>query len=339
MLQSCTGSLPGRHGGSQCPFSNEGAPGRWWFGTGINDAFDNNTPLGMNQPELLKIENLEICFQRKGRAAVTVVRGFNLSLFPGESLALVGESGCGKTTVALALPRLIAAPGQIANGRILFAGEDLLQAAEQRLRQIRWREIALIFQDPAAALNPLRRVGSQVAEVLRLHLGLGRKVARQRTLALFEAASLPEVERCYAAYPHELSSGMRQRALIAMAMACRPRLIIADEPTTALDAATRDEVLACLLRLQQELGISLLFISHDLALVANFCDRLAIMHAGGIVECGETGQILRAPQHAQTRQLLAAAQRFAPPRLHSSPALMDGKAIGGDTIVSERVIR
>lgn len=274
----------------------------------------------MNQPELLQIENLEICFQRKDGAATKVVRGFNLSLFPGESLALVGESGCGKTTVALAIPRLIAAPGQIANGKILFAGEDLVQASEQRLRQIRWREIALIFQDPAAALNPLRRVGSQVAEVLRLHLGLGRKAARQGTLALFEAARLPDVDRCYAAYPHELSSGMRQRALIAMAMACRPRLIIADEPTTALDAATRDEVLACLLRLQQEMGVSLLFISHDLALVAGYCDRVAIMHAGSIVECGETRRILRAPLHAQTRQLLAAAQRFALQDLGSNPA-------------------
>lgn len=302
-------------------------PGRWCLGQAPVMQFHNNTPIGMNQPELLRIENLEIRFQRKDGAAATVVRGFNLSLFPGETLALVGESGCGKTTVALAVPRLIAAPGQITAGRILFAGENLLQASEQRLRQIRWREIALIFQDPAAALNPLRRVGSQVAEVQRLHLGLGRKAARQRTLALFEAARLPEVERCYAAYPHELSSGMRQRALIAMAMACRPCLIIADEPTTALDVATRDEVLACLLRLQQELGVSLLFISHDLALVAGFCDRVAIMHAGGIVECGETRRVLRAPQHVQTRQLLAAAQRFAPQGWESSPAVRDGKAI------------
>jgi len=264
----------------------------------------------MSQRELLKIENLDVCFHADSPAAKSAVSEFNLEIFPGETLALIGESGCGKSTLALAILRLIELPGQITRGKIFYRGENLLTAAEKRLRQIRWKEIALIFQEPASALNPLRRVGGQVTEALYLHLGLNASAAKQRTLQLFESVNLFEAGRCFQAYPHELSAGMRQRVMIAMAMACRPKLIIADEPTTALDANTQQEVLDCLLRQKEEMGLSMLFISHDLALVTSFADRLAIMDHGRIVEAGTTAEILAEPQHAQTRRLLAAAQRF-----------------------------
>ncbi len=264
----------------------------------------------MSQRELLKIENLDVCFHADSPAANSVVREFNLEIFPGETLALIGESGCGKSTLALAILRLIELPGQITRGKIFYRGENLLAAAEKRLRQIRWKEIALIFQESASALNPLRRVGSQVAEALCLHLGLNAAATKQRTLQLFESVNLFEAERCFQAYPHELSAGMRQRIMIAMAMACRPKLIIADEPTTALDVHTQREVLDCLLRQKEAMGLSMLFISHDLTLAASFADRLAIMDRGRIVEAGTTAEILAEPQHPQTRRLLAAAQRF-----------------------------
>jgi ABC-type dipeptide/oligopeptide/nickel transport system ATPase component len=259
---------------------------------------------------VLKIENLEICYRAEESPNSAVVRGFNLEIFSGETVALVGESGCGKTTLAYAILRLIDFPGQIIGGKIFYRDENLLELPEKRLRQTRWKEIAMIFQEPASALNPLRRVGSQVTEALRLHLSLDAKTARERTLQLFAQVRLPEPPRCFGAYPHELSAGMRQRALIAMAIACQPKLIIADEPTTALDVRTQQEVLDCLLRLKREMGMSLLFISHDLALVARFADRLAIMHQGKIVEVGTTAEILAQPQQPQTRRLLEAAQRF-----------------------------
>ncbi len=266
----------------------------------------------MEPRELLKIENLEIRYRTDESPSSAVISRFNLEIFPGETLALVGESGCGKTTIALAILRLLDFPGQIIGGKIFYNGENLLALPEKRLRQIRWKEIAMIFQEPAAVLNPLRRVGSQVAEALRLHLGLDAKTARQKTLQLFAQVSLAEAPRCFAAYPHELSGGMRQRAMIAMAIACQPKLIIADEPTTALDVCTQQEVLDCLLRLKHEMGLSLLFISHNLALVAKFADRLTIMHQGKIVEVGATAEVLERPRHAQTCRLSEAARRFSP---------------------------
>lgn len=259
---------------------------------------------------LLTMDNLEVRFASAGKTERIVVGEFNLEIFPAETLALVGESGCGKTTIARAALRLIHTPGKITRGKIFFGEEDVLALPERRLREIRWKEIALIFQEPASALNPLYRAGGQVAEVLRLHLRLDAKAAKAKTLQLFEAVDLPDGERCFNAYPHELSSGMRQRVMIAMAMACEPRLIIADEPTSALDARHQREVLECLQGLKRKHGLSLLFITHDLNLVAAWASRIAIMHAGKIVEAGATAEILARPQHPQTRQLLEAAERF-----------------------------
>jgi len=271
----------------------------------------------MTNQELLKIDNLEVCFYAEAQPENLVVRGFNLEIFPGETLALIGESGCGKTTIARAILRLIDWPGKITNGKIFYRGENLLALPEPRLRQIRWKEIALIFQEPAAALNPLRRLGPQITEVLRLHLGLNKKSAAEKTLQLLESAGLPAAARCFGAYPHELSSGMRQRAMIAMAIACRPALIIADEPTAALDAHHQNEALACLQRLQREYELSLLFITHDIGLIARWAHRVAIMQQGKIVEAETTEQILARPQHPHTKKLLEAAQRFQVPGLES----------------------
>ena len=264
----------------------------------------------MAKRELLKIDNLEIRFYAEPPRENLVVDRFNLDIFPGETLALVGESGCGKTTVARAILRLIAWPGKITNGKIFYGGENLLALPEKRLRKIRWKEIAMIFQEPAAALNPLRRLGPQTTEVLRLHLGLNKKSAEEKTLHLFESVGLPEPSRCFSAYPHELSSGMRQRAMIAMAIACRPALIIADEPTAALDAHHQTEALACLQRLQQEHELSLLFITHDLSLVTTWAHRVAIMQHGKIIEVETTERILSQPRRPHTKKLLEAAKRF-----------------------------
>jgi ABC-type dipeptide/oligopeptide/nickel transport system ATPase component len=259
---------------------------------------------------LLTIDNLEVRYNSNESSENIAVSGLNLEIFPAETLALVGESGCGKTTVGRAILRLIDWPGKITGGKILYCDENLLTMPERRLRQIRWKEIAMIFQEPATVLNPLHRVGKQVVEVLQLHLGLNKKTAKEKTWRLFEAVSLPDAGRSFEAYPHELSSGMRQRVMIAMAMACAPKLIIADEPTTALDVRTQQEVLDCLLRLKRERRMSLLFISHDLGLVAEFADRLAIMHQGKIGEVGKTAEILARPEHPQTLRLLEAAKRF-----------------------------
>lgn len=259
---------------------------------------------------LLKIENLAARFAANEAEAGLVLDNLSLEIFPAETLALVGESGCGKSTVARAILRLLPPPGKILRGKIYFRGEDLLALPEKRLRQIRWKEIALILQEAGAALNPLRRAGSQVVEALRLHLGMSKQAAQTKTLALFASVDLPDPARCFAAYPHELSSGMRQRVLIAMALACAPALIIADEPTTALDARHQEEILACLFALKQKIGMSLLFITHDLGLVAKWADRVAVMHAGKILEAGATDELLARPRHAHTMRLLEAAKRF-----------------------------
>jgi microcin C transport system ATP-binding protein len=234
------------------------------------------------------------------RAAVDDV---SFAIAAGEKFALVGESGSGKSVTALSLLGLV--DGATASGRIVFAGVDLRMLGEPRMRAIRGGEIAMIFQEPMTALNPLHTIGAQIGEVLALHEGLGRRAARARAVELLDRTGIPEPERRVSAYPHQLSGGQRQRAMIAMALAGRPKLLIADEPTTALDVTIQAQILRLLDALQAEIGMALLFITHDLNLVRRFTHRVGVMERGRLVESGPTATVFVAPQHPYTQALLA----------------------------------
>ncbi|MFE8118849.1 ABC transporter ATP-binding protein [Brenneria goodwinii] len=248
---------------------------------------------------LLDIQDLHVSFP--GHQAV---RGLNLTIQPGETLALVGESGCGKSATALSLMRLIAEPGRI-SGRILFEGRDLLALPAAKMRRLRGNAISMIFQEPMTSLNPVLSIGKQIEETLRLHQSLKPAVARARAIELLDLVKIPEPARRIDDYPHNLSGGQRQRVMIAMAVACQPRLLIADEPTTALDVTIQAQILELLDRLRRELSMSLLLITHDLGLVARWADRVAVMYAGRKVEEAPTAQLFASPTHHYTQGLLA----------------------------------
>ncbi len=247
---------------------------------------------------LLSVEGLSVRF-----GPTTVVDGVSFTIAAGEKFALVGESGSGKSITALSLLGLV--DGAETSGRVVFEGADLRGASEARLRALRGKEIAMIFQEPMTALNPLHTVGAQIGEVLRLHEGAGRGEARARATALLARTGVPEPERRIDCFPHQLSGGQRQRAMIAMALACRPRLLVADEPTTALDVTVQAQILALLDELQAEMGMALLFITHDLNLVRRFSHRVGVMERGKLVEIGSTAEVFAAPRHAYTQRLLA----------------------------------
>ena len=251
---------------------------------------------------LLSVEHLTVRF-----GATPVVDDVSFEIAAGEKFALVGESGSGKSITALSVLGLV--DGAETNGAIRFAGTDLLQASERELRAVRGAEIAMIFQEPMTALNPLHTVGAQIVEVLALHSGLGHREARGRAIELLARTGIPEPARRVDAYPHQLSGGQRQRAMIAMALAGRPRLLIADEPTTALDVTIQAQILALLDALQAEMGMALLFITHDLNLVRRFTHRVGVMERGRLVESGPTEQVFAAPLHAYTNRLLASRPR------------------------------
>ena len=247
---------------------------------------------------LLQVQNLTVRFADR-----TVVHGIDFSIAPGEKLALVGESGSGKTVSALSLLRL-AEQAQV-SGQALFGGHDLLALPEPALRKVRGQDIAMIFQEPMTALNPLMSLGDQIAEVITLKQGLAHTQSAQAAIALLAETGIDEPQRRYAAYPHQLSGGQRQRAMIAMALACKPKLLLADEPTTALDVSLRGQILDLLDRLQQQHGMAVLMITHDLNLVRRFADRVVVMAQGRIVEQGATQALFAQPQHAYTRHLMA----------------------------------
>ena len=264
---------------------------------------------------LLDIRDLQIRF-----GSAEAVRGISLRVDEGEVLGLVGESGSGKSATALAIMGLLGPAAQIA-GQILWepadgvsSGVDLLRQKPEALRRLRGREIAMIFQEPMTALNPVMQIGNQVAECATAHSGAwtGRE-AKRRAVAALEAVAIPEASRRYSDYPHQFSGGQRQRIMIAMALINRPRLLIADEPTTALDVTVQAQVLMLLKELQQEHGLAMLFISHDLAVVSQMATRVAVMRGGLVVETGDCAQLLTRPEHAYTRSLLAAA-----PTLHTN---------------------
>lgn len=252
---------------------------------------------------LLEVKNLSVGYRTKNGFLQAVDR-VSFSLEKGRSLGFVGESGCGKTTLAMALMRLLPPNGLIREGSILFLGEDLAQKTEAEMQKIRWRRIAMIFQAAMNALNPVHRVGAQIAEAIAAHEpALGKSAVNERVEGLFDLVGLP-ADRLRD-YPHQYSGGMKQRAIIAMALACSPDLIIADEPTTALDVIVQDQILQETKHLQKKLGISIVFISHDISIVAEVCDDIGIMYAGHLVEYGAREEVFNTPVHPYTRALLA----------------------------------
>jgi oligopeptide/dipeptide ABC transporter ATP-binding protein len=253
---------------------------------------------------MLEVSDLTTVFDLPSGSA-TAVDSIRFTLQPGETLGLVGESGSGKSVTALSIVRLVQPPGRIAGGRILFKGRDLLTLTEADMQKVRGAEIGLIFQEPMTALNPVFTVGNQIAETLRVHGLATKQEGRARAIALLDAVRIPNAAARVDDYPHQLSGGMRQRALIAMAIACKPALVIADEPTTALDVTIQAEVLELLREMQRTLHLSLLLITHDFGVIAEMADRVAVMYAGRIVEHGPVREILRNPGHPYTQGLLA----------------------------------
>src|SRR6516165_2189209 len=248
-------------------------------------------------------------FTRDG--VVRAVDGVSLHVFPGETLAIVGESGCGKSVTALSVLRLIPSPpGRIVSGAIGFAGRDLLGLAEAEMREVRGNEISMIFQEPMTSLNPVLTIGRQIAETLTLHQGLDRRQALARAVDMLRLVHIPEAERRIAEYPHQLSGGMRQRVMIAMALACNPKLLIADEPTTALDVTIQAQILDLMRELKTTIGAAVVLITHDLGLVAEMAQRVVVMYAGRKAEEAPVGPLFRRPLHPYTKGLLHSVPRL-----------------------------
>ena len=258
---------------------------------------------------LLEIENLQVGFETDA-GLLRAVDGVSLALDAGHTLGLVGESGCGKSVTAASVLRLVPSPpGVMLGGSIRFDGRDILTLTHDGLRQVRGREVAMVFQDPMTSLNPVFTIERQLAEVLALRFGLDRAAARVRSAEMLRTVGIAEPEARLGAYPHELSGGMKQRVMIAMALLCEPRLMIADEPTTALDVTVQAQILHLMRELQQRMGTALLFITHDMGVIAQMCDQVAVMYAGRIVERRPVSPLFEAPRHPYTRGLLDSVPR------------------------------
>jgi peptide/nickel transport system ATP-binding protein len=261
---------------------------------------------------LLEIENLSVEFVRDGQVVSHALRGIDLSLDEGSALGIVGETGCGKTLTGVSVLRMLP-PGARATGRVAFEGRDVLTLPEREVERLRGRRISMVFQSPATSFNPVFTIGTQLEHVAKRHLGLRRGASRAAVAETLASVELPDPERTMRFYPHELSGGMLQRAMIAMAILCRPSLLIADEPTTALDVSIAEQILRLLRSLQREYGFAVFFISHDLDLVGDFCDRVAVLYAGRVVEEGTARELLEHPRHPYTKALLEALPRNAAP--------------------------
>jgi dipeptide transport system ATP-binding protein len=275
---------------------------------------------------MLEVRNLCVQFG-SGKAALKAVDGLDLSLAAGEVVGLVGESGSGKSVASLALMGLVDPPGRVSAERLHFDGHDLLTMRASTRRKLLGRDIAMVFQDPASSLNPCFTIGAQLMETLAAHAGGARHALRIRALELLRQVEIPDAEQRLNAYPHQISGGMSQRVMIAMAIACNPRLLIADEPTTALDVTVQAQVLQLLLRLQHERGMALLLITHDLAVVAETAQRVIVMYAGQVMETGEAGALFNAPRHPYTQALLDALpeRNRGAKRLASLPGVVPGR--------------
>ena len=260
---------------------------------------------------LLEVQNLRTYF-RTDAGEARAVDGVSFSVNPGEVLGIVGESGSGKSVTSLSIMRLIAEPpGRILEDSVIrFKGEDLLAMPQKRMRAVRGNDIAMIFQEPMTSLNPVFRVGEQIAEALRLHRGMKKKAARERAIEMLRLVGLPDPEERVDLYPHQLSGGQRQRVMIAIALSCEPDLLIADEPTTALDVTIQAQILDLLAQLRERLGMAMILITHDLGVVREVCDRVVVMYAGQVVEEGSVEEIFNAPRHPYTEGLLRSIPRL-----------------------------
>ncbi len=270
---------------------------------------------------ILEIEKLQTHFFTD-RGEIPAVDRIDLSINKGEILGIVGESGCGKSVTSLSIMRLIPnPPGKIVGGSIRFKGEDLVNASESRMREIRGNEIAMIFQEPMTSLNPVFTIGDQIGEAIRIHTKASKKEARKRSVEMLKKVGIPRAEQIVDEYPHQLSGGMRQRVMIAMAMACDPELLIADEPTTALDVTIQAQILDLMRKLNEESGTAILLITHDLGVVAEMCHRVIVMYAGNVVEQGDMRTILKDPKHPYTVGLINSIPKLEEKRerLYSIP--------------------
>lgn len=257
---------------------------------------------------LLEIRDLHLEF-RTSRGLHQALIGVSFDVQNGEIFGLVGETGCGKTVTGLSILRLLPRSAKISKGQVFFDGDDLLQLSKKEMVDVRGGKIAMIFQDPSSSLNPVFTISSQIERVVRQHLSMNTADARQHAATMLEAVGLPDVNRILASYPHQLSGGMQQRVMIAMALSCRPRLLIADEPTTALDVTIQAQILRLLRDLQQKMDFSVILITHNLGVVAQTCDRLAVLYAGRVAESGTVRDIFNNPQHPYTRGLMNAIPR------------------------------
>ncbi len=282
----------------------------------------------MSDTPLLSVRDLSVAFTQDGKTSVAVDH-ISFDVDKGETVALVGESGSGKSVTALSVLKLLPYPSaEHPSGQIVFGGQDLLAASENALRSVRGNKITMIFQEPMTSLNPLHTIERQVGEILDIHQGMSGRAARERTLELLREVGIREPEKRLDAYPHQLSGGQRQRVMIAMALANEPQLLIADEPTTALDVTVQAQILELLDALKKKNGMSMLFITHDLGIVRKIADRVCVMTKGKIVETGPTAEIFANPQHSYTRHLLAAEPKGAPPASdQSAKVVMEGKDV------------
>lgn len=285
----------------------------------------NTNGTAVNSP-LLEIQGLKTVFPTENGLAVAV-DDLGFSVPKGSVLGIVGESGCGKSITSLSILRLVPPPGRIAAGRILFEGRDLLTLSEAQMRSVRGNQIALIPQDPMTSLNPVYTIGDQIMEAIELHQKVGKKEARQRAIEVLDQVRIPQASSRIDDYPHQFSGGMRQRVMIAMALSCNPKLLIADEPTTALDVTVQAQILELLRTIQREHGMSILLITHDLGVVAEMCDNVAVMYAGSVVEMAEVNELFKNPLHPYTIGLMNSLPRPGNSRLTpiqgQPPSLID----------------
>ncbi len=270
----------------------------------------------MNGP-LLKVQSLRTEFT--GAKRLVAVKNVSLDLYPGEIHGLVGESGSGKTVFVKSLIRILPPNGRITLGQIFWQGEDLTQVTEARMREVRGKEISMIFQNPQASLNPVRTVGAHLSSLIRYHHGVSKSTAVSTALELLQKVQIADPERVMGLYPFECSGGMCQRVLIAMALSSRPALLIADEPTTSLDVTIQAEIIRLILKLKDEYGMSVLFVSHDLGIVGSICDRVSVMYQGEIVETDTSDQLFRSPTHSYTKKLIESSVSFHPAEVPLKP--------------------